>query len=91
MLDLQHNKFPSGVTIIQPDDFDAILEKPFDVSEYKRIVFIGDIHGCYDTLMQYPDFKNGLRDDTEYIFLGDYIDRGNQNAEVLHWLFFYYE
>lgn len=80
-------QIPSGVTIIQPDDFDAILEKPFDVSEYKKIVFIGDIHGCYDTLMQYPDFKNGLRDDTEYIFLGDYIDRGNQNAEVLHWLF----
>ena len=53
---------------------------------YKKIVFIGDIHGCYDTLKQYPDFKDGLKDDTEYIFLGDYIDRGNQNAEVLQFL-----
>ena len=35
--------------------------------------------------MQY--FKNGLEDDVEYIFLGDYIDRGNQNAEVMNWLY----
>jgi len=80
-------QIPSGVTVIQPDEFETLLEKPFDVSNYKRLVFVGDIHGCYDTLMQYPDFKNGLRDDTEYIFLGDYIDRGNQNAEVMHYLY----
>ena len=77
---------PSGVTIIKPNELDQILEKPIDLSEYKKLVFVGDIHGCYDTLMQYPDFKNGLKDDTEYIFLGDYIDRGNQNAEVLQFL-----
>ena len=80
-------KVPSGVTIIQPDEFDKLLETPIDLSEYKKIVFIGDIHGCYDTLMQYPDFKDGLKDDTEYIFLGDYIDRGNQNTEVVKFLF----
>jgi hypothetical protein len=36
--------------------------------------------------MQYPDFKDGLKDDTEYIFLGDYVDRGNQNAEVMKFM-----
>ena len=77
---------PSGVTIIKPDELDTILETPFDVSNYKKLVFIGDIHGCYDTLMQYSDFKDGLKEDTEYIFLGDYIDRGNQNYEVLKFL-----
>lgn len=77
---------PSGITIIKPDEFDKVLETPIDLSSYKKLVFIGDIHGCYDTLMQYPDFKEGLKDDTEYIFLGDYIDRGNQNYEVLNFL-----
>jgi len=77
---------PSGVTVVKPNELDQILEKPVDLSEYKKLVFVGDIHGCYDTLMQYPDFKNGLKDDTEYIFLGDYIDRGNQNVEVLQFL-----
>ena len=77
---------PGKVKIIKRDELDSILEHPFDASEYNKLVFIGDIHGCYDTLMQYEDFKTGLKDDTEYIFLGDYIDRGNQNAEVLQFL-----
>lgn len=77
---------PSGIEIIKPDEFYKVLERPIDLSSYRKIVFVGDIHGCYDTLMQYPDFKEGLKDDTEYIFLGDYVDRGNQNAEVMHYL-----
>ena len=76
---------PSRVEVIKPDELDKILERPIDLSSYRKIVLIGDIHGCYDTLMQY--FKNGLEDDVEYIFLGDYIDRGNQNAEVMKWLY----
>jgi len=76
---------PAGVEVIKPNELDKVLEKPIDLSSYRKIVFIGDIHGCYDTLMQY--FKDGLEDDVEYIFLGDYIDRGNQNAEVMNWLY----
>lgn len=78
---------PSRVEVIKPDELDKILEKPIDLSAYKKVVFIGDIHGCYDTLMQYPDFKEGLREDTAYIFTGDYVDRGNQNAETMHFLY----
>lgn len=77
---------PKGIKVIKRDEFDTILEKPVDVSEYKKLVFIGDIHGCYDTLMQYKDFKEGLDENTEYIFCGDYLDRGNQNAEVMKFL-----
>jgi len=81
------NPVPKGITVIKPNEFDTVLESPFDVSEYNKLVFVGDIHGCYDTLMQYSDFKNGLKDDTEYIFLGDFVDRGNQNAEVMNFMF----
>ena len=79
-------KVPSGIQIIKRDEFDTLLERPIYLDDYEKIVFIGDIHGCYDTLMQYPDFKNGLNPKYEYIFLGDFLDRGNQNAEVLKWL-----
>ena len=78
---------PSRVEVIKPDELDKILEKPIDLSSYKKIVFIGDIHGCYDTLMQYQDFKNGLDPEVAYIFTGDYVDRGNQNAETMHFLY----
>lgn len=77
---------PKGIKVIKRDEFDTLLESPIDVSEYKKLVFIGDIHGCYDTLMQYKDFKEGLDETTEYIFCGDYLDRGNQNAEVMKFL-----
>ena len=50
------------------------------------IYVMSDIHGCYDTLLQYSDFKEGLKDDTAYIFTGDYVDRGNQNAETMHYI-----
>ena len=78
---------PSRVEVIKPSEIEKILEKPIDLSQYRKIVFVGDIHGCYDTLMQYADFKEGLKDDVAYIFTGDYVDRGNQNAEVMHFLF----
>lgn len=78
---------PSRVEVIKPNELEKILEKPIDLSTYKKVVFIGDIHGCYDTLMQYPDFKNGLDPEVSYIFTGDYVDRGNQNAETMHFLY----
>lgn len=77
-------KVPTGVTVLKPDEFETILERPFDMSTFKKIVFIGDIHGCYDTLMQY--FKDGIDSEVAYIFTGDYIDRGDQNVEILQWL-----
>ena len=79
-------QIPSGVNLIKRDELDTLLEQPIDLSSYSKIVFIGDVHGCYDTLMQYPDFKESLKDDVEYIFLGDLIDRGDQNAEVLEFI-----
>lgn len=83
-------QIPSGVKLLENRDtaLDEILEKPIDLSDYNKLVFIGDIHGCYDTLTQYEDFKSveSLKDDTCYIFCGDYIDRGNQNYEVLAFL-----
>jgi serine/threonine protein phosphatase 1 len=52
----------------------------------KRIFAIGDIHGCYEQLMalmsKIPiDFAR----DT-LVFMGDYIDRGPQSAEVVDYL-----
>lgn len=82
-------QIPGGVKIIQPNEFDTLLDEPIDLSEYKKLVFIGDIHGCYDTLMQY--FKDGIDKDTNYIFIGDYLDRGNQNVETIKWLHTIYD
>lgn len=79
---LQENiELPSGIKMIKPEEIDELLIKPMDLSSYKKIHHIGDIHGCYTVLMEY--LKEGIKDDEYYIFLGDYIDRGIENANVV--------
>ena len=89
VIDKQYSRFagqsvPRDITLIKPDELDQILIKPLDVSEYKKIHYIGDIHGCYTALMEY--LSAGIKEDELYVFCGDYIDRGIENAEVLNFL-----
>lgn len=80
-------KIPSGITVLKPDELDRIwYDKPISLSEYKKIHHFGDIHGCYTALKQYFDMTGGLKDDEYYIFTGDYIDRGIENADVVKFL-----
>ncbi|MCM1326643.1 MAG: AAA family ATPase [Bacteroidales bacterium] len=79
-------KIPSGIKVIKPDELDTIWLKMFDLSEYKRIHHIGDIHGCNTVLQKYLTDNGGMKDDEFYIFTGDYIDRGLENVEVVKFL-----
>lgn len=76
-------KIPSGVTVIKPKELDKIWLKTFDMNEWKKIHVLGDLHGCNTVLQQYLNDNGGFRDDEFYIFVGDYIDRGIENAELL--------
>jgi predicted kinase len=90
---LQTEHVPKWVNVIKPDEFDNVMKFTETVfgDQYKRIHHIGDVHGCYDALMQYflqtgHYFHDGypVLDEREmYIFVGDLLDRGIQNAETL--------
>ena len=79
-------KIPSGIKVIKPNELDTIWMKMFDLSEYKKIHHIGDIHGCNTALQKYLSDNGGIKDDNFYIFTGDYIDRGLENADVVNFL-----
>ena len=79
-------KIPSGIKVIKPNELDTIWMKMFDLSEYKKIHHIGDIHGCNTALQKYLSDNGGIKDDEFYIFIGDYIDRGLENADVVNFL-----
>lgn len=79
-------KIPSGIKVIKPDELDTIWLKMIDLSAYKRIHHIGDIHGCNTALQKYLSDNDGMKDDEYYIFTGDYIDRGIENADVVKFL-----
>ena len=77
-------KIPSGIVVIKPDELDKILYKPVDLSKYKKIHHIGDLHGCNTVLQEY--LQGDLKEDECYIFCGDYTDRGIENVELLKFL-----
>lgn len=47
---------------------------------YDRVHHIGDVHGCYDQLME---FMNSCNEKDAFIFVGDLLDRGPENGKVL--------
>ena len=77
-------KVPSGIKVIKPDEISSVWYSPIDLSHYKKIHHIGDIHGCYTALMDY--LGGDLHEDEFYIFLGDYIDRGLESPQVVKYL-----
>lgn len=79
-------RIPSGIQMIKPDELDKIWLQLRDMSAYKRVHHIGDVHGCYTALQKYLSDNGGIKDDEMYIFVGDYIDRGIENAEVVKFL-----
>lgn len=96
---LRTEHVPSWVSVIKPEEFTSKIrfKKAVYEDQYKRIHHIGDVHGCFDALMDYFE-KTGhsfselgypiLKEDELYIFVGDMLDRGIQNFKTL--LFFLY-
>lgn len=89
-IDLYYSRFatqkiPSGIKVIKRDEFEKeVFFKEVDLSDYKNIYVIGDIHGCNTALQELLD--GGIKEDSYYIFLGDYIDRGIENRDVVKFL-----
>lgn len=79
-------QFPTDIKVIKPEEWDKkFIWNIRDLSNYKKVHHFGDIHGCFEPLNEF--LKDGLKDDEFYIFVGDYVDRGIQNAEVLNFMF----
>lgn len=66
---------PAEPELIEVDIPPIAVEKPF--------VAIGDIHGCDDLLARLLDKLATEAPNAEIVFVGDYIDRGEQSAQVL--------
>lgn len=78
------NKF----TVVKPNEAIALLAiSPLDLNgKYERIAVFGDIHGCYQPIQEYFARWFPYDEKTLYVFVGDYLDRGIQNEEVLQFL-----
>ncbi|HBO38922.1 MAG TPA: serine/threonine-protein phosphatase [Pasteurellaceae bacterium] len=61
----------------------AKLYKKIDASKYANIYVVGDLHGCYDLLMQELASKQFNFEQDLLISVGDLIDRGPKSLECL--------
>lgn len=66
---------------------DVIMEEPVLLKVKAPIKVVGDIHGQYVDLLRIFKMAGFPSDnptgESRYLFLGDYVDRGNQSLEVI--------
>lgn len=57
-----------------------------DLSAYRQVIHIGDVQGCFGVLAgPGGPLAKGLDPECFYVFVGDLLDRGIENGEVLRW------
>ncbi|XP_076366125.1 uncharacterized protein LOC143255015 [Tachypleus tridentatus] len=61
---------------------EIFLNQPMLVELEAPVNIVGDIHGQYEDLLRHFD-KLGYPPLTNYLFLGDYVDRGHQSLETI--------
>ncbi|KAH8252361.1 hypothetical protein KR038_010178, partial [Drosophila bunnanda] len=61
---------------------EVLLSQPTLLQVLPPINLLGDIHGQYEDLLCYFQ-ANGYPPDSNYLLLGDYVDRGKQSIETL--------
>ncbi|OLP66297.1 hypothetical protein BACPU_05990 [Bacillus pumilus] len=82
---LKTEKVPSWVTVLQPDEYPLVMTyQPRSFDQYEAIHVFGDIHGCHTALKTY--LQGDIKENELYIFVGDLLDRGIENKEVLEWM-----
>ena len=64
------------------------MSQPINLDLDIPVNICGDIHGQFPDLLQIF-FKLGFPDKKNYLFMGDYVDRGQQSFEVIMLLFCY--
>jgi len=69
---------------------EIFLEQPvlLHLTPNPSLAIAGDVHGQYEDLLRIFD-KMGYPPQTNYLFLGDYVDRGKRSLETILLLFAY--
>lgn len=85
--DLYRKLLEESIDVVRKNPIDSLLiDNMFELNFNGNYVFIGDIHGDYYTLLNIMNKIWNLLENSIFIFLGDYIDRGYMQVETLTFL-----
>ena len=57
-----------------------------DVVGDKAVFIIGDVHGCYDELVELIQLAKTVESNILFVFVGDLVNKGPKSVEVIHLL-----
>jgi predicted kinase/predicted phosphodiesterase len=83
--DPQLKKIPNWIKVYEPLEATRITYTTTSVDDFEKVFVIGDVHGCYDQLMEFYKLHEFSQKNL-YIFVGDYIDRGPNSLMMLKFI-----
>lgn len=76
-------KHPFGFPV--PPEIHKTLTPEY-LESFKQVFVIGDVHGCYDELMDLLAVAKAREKDTLKLFVGDLVNKGPRSLDVLDFL-----
>lgn len=79
--------YPPKFTHVYGLEFPPVIHEKIDgeiIQKFKEVFVIGDVHGCYDEMMELLQKANATNDRVLKIFVGDLVNKGPKSCLVVN-------